>query len=409
MKPSSSPRGVRSAAPRPQGERCQWVRRHAQAGVHAGSAPTIDAPARRPARRARLPVEGAPGLGYNVDVPRRARQRRPPGRQGVRQPRPVQPDLLHGRQPREAPDRPARRGGHGDEGHRRRLRVPHRRRLRPLPLRHVRHRVPQGARATPASTASASCSFQKAGGIQQATGEDARPRDRPATSPGRSCARSSPATCSTSLGYRIRPYEVVPGATNAAIERVQGDRLRRGLPRTSAARSSRCCKCRRDAPQGRRSTARSPKPVVSLIGEFWAMTTEGDGNYHLQEFLEQRGRRGRHPGHHELAALHRLGERLRHRERLKLRGADQDDQARKGLAGKNATKKLLEPQGRVLGVRAIFQGYAKLHRPARLPPARHGARSPRLAKEHYSTTSAAARATWRSASSSTSWSTRSTT
>jgi predicted nucleotide-binding protein (sugar kinase/HSP70/actin superfamily) len=26
-----------------------------------------------------------------------------------------------------------------------------------------------------------------------------------------------------------------------------------------------------------------------IIGEFWAMTTEGDGNYHLQRFLEQEG------------------------------------------------------------------------------------------------------------------------
>jgi len=31
------------------------------------------------------------------------------------------------------------------------------------------------------------------------------------------------------------------------------------------------------------------KPKVSIIGEFWAMTTEGDGNYQLQRFLEQEG------------------------------------------------------------------------------------------------------------------------
>ena len=28
-----------------------------------------------------------------------------------------------------------------------------------------------------------------------------------------------------------------------------------------------------------------PCPKVSIIGEFWAMTTEGDGNYALQRFL----------------------------------------------------------------------------------------------------------------------------
>jgi predicted nucleotide-binding protein (sugar kinase/HSP70/actin superfamily) len=32
-----------------------------------------------------------------------------------------------------------------------------------------------------------------------------------------------------------------------------------------------------------------PKPKVSIIGEFWAMTTEGDGNHRLQRFLEQEG------------------------------------------------------------------------------------------------------------------------
>jgi hypothetical protein len=31
------------------------------------------------------------------------------------------------------------------------------------------------------------------------------------------------------------------------------------------------------------------KPKVSILGEFWAMTTEGDGNYQLQRFLEKEG------------------------------------------------------------------------------------------------------------------------
>ena len=31
------------------------------------------------------------------------------------------------------------------------------------------------------------------------------------------------------------------------------------------------------------------KPKVGIIGEFWAMTTEGDGNYGLQRFLESEG------------------------------------------------------------------------------------------------------------------------
>src|ERR1035438_6934150 len=35
------------------------------------------------------------------------------------------------------------------------------------------------------------------------------------------------------------------------------------------------------------------KPKVSIIGEFWAMTTEGDGNYQLQRFLESEGAEAR--------------------------------------------------------------------------------------------------------------------
>ena len=31
------------------------------------------------------------------------------------------------------------------------------------------------------------------------------------------------------------------------------------------------------------------KPVVKIIGEFWAQTTEGDGNFHMFEFLEREG------------------------------------------------------------------------------------------------------------------------
>ena len=55
-----------------------------------------------------------------------------------------------------------------------------------------------------------------------------------------------------------------------------------------------------------------PKPKVSIIGEFWAMTTEGDGNYQLQRFLESEGAEVRHPARHRVAPLHALGGRARH-------------------------------------------------------------------------------------------------
>ncbi len=31
------------------------------------------------------------------------------------------------------------------------------------------------------------------------------------------------------------------------------------------------------------------KPVVKIVGEFWAQLTEGDGNFHIFRFLEQEG------------------------------------------------------------------------------------------------------------------------
>ena len=32
-----------------------------------------------------------------------------------------------------------------------------------------------------------------------------------------------------------------------------------------------------------------PKPLVKITGEFWAQTTEGDGNFHMFRFLEREG------------------------------------------------------------------------------------------------------------------------
>jgi len=88
------------------------------------------------------------------------------------------------------------------------------------------------------------------------------------------------------LMYRIRPYELTPGATDAAVQRcreivVQALRERRWLIPALW--------------QVRRALAAIPvdrtriKPRVAIIGEIWAMTTEGDGNYRLQEFLEREG------------------------------------------------------------------------------------------------------------------------
>ncbi len=88
------------------------------------------------------------------------------------------------------------------------------------------------------------------------------------------------------MGYRLRPYELEPGSTDAALRECQRIVARALADRTSVLRALRDC---------RRTLARvavnwlQPKPKVSIIGEFWAMTTEGDGNYRLQRFLESEG------------------------------------------------------------------------------------------------------------------------
>ncbi|PYR56928.1 MAG: 2-hydroxyglutaryl-CoA dehydratase, partial [Acidobacteria bacterium] len=88
------------------------------------------------------------------------------------------------------------------------------------------------------------------------------------------------------IGYRIRPYEVEPGTTDRALEE-----CKRILQQAFRRRKSvlvAMWKCRRVL--ARVDVNRlQPKPKVAIIGEFWAMTTEGDGNYRLQRFLESEG------------------------------------------------------------------------------------------------------------------------
>lgn len=88
------------------------------------------------------------------------------------------------------------------------------------------------------------------------------------------------------LKHRIRPYERQEGATNAAVSRsckhIMGA-FERGHGLVSALLAV------------RREFAAIPvdrariKPKVAIIGEFWAQTTEGDGNYQLPVFLEREG------------------------------------------------------------------------------------------------------------------------
>ncbi len=127
--------------------------------------------------------------------------------------------------------------------------------------------------------------FQQAGGVKQATGEELGlvlgPRFFFAL------ARALFAgDVINLLTYRIRPYETEPGATDRAVEAVKRECYEALAGGGSILLALRRARRHFAAVPVDRSR---PKPKVALIGEFWAMTTEGDGNYRLQRFLEQEG------------------------------------------------------------------------------------------------------------------------
>ena len=128
--------------------------------------------------------------------------------------------------------------------------------------------------------------FQQQGGLKQATGDEAGLQiDRAFTIEFLKSIILGDVI--NLLGYRIRPYELDPGSTNAALEQCKTyitDALNRRRPGLLKALW-----------RVRTTLAAIPvdrtqiKPRVAIIGEFWAMTTEGDGNYQLQRFLEEEG------------------------------------------------------------------------------------------------------------------------
>jgi predicted nucleotide-binding protein (sugar kinase/HSP70/actin superfamily) len=218
--------------------------------------------------------------------------------------------------------------------------------------------------------------FQMAGGIQQATGKELGLKidTRFAWQVVRALIAGDVLNL---LGYRLRPYEVVPGSTNAAIEQCKAvlyDAFRQN--RSTVRAMLECRRIMRKVQVDRTN----PKPVVSLIGEFWAMTTEGDGNYHMQQFLEQEGAEVDIQGitNWLLFMIWEAGYDTRRRMELR-----EDDAARKGLAGKNPTKKLWSLRAGYYAIRGIFQGYANLM-------GLHGYHLPdmdqiaKLASQHYS-------------------------
>lgn len=156
------------------------------------------------------------------------------------------------------------------------------------------------------------------------------------------------------MGYRIRPYEVEAGATDAAIERCKA-RLYACLEGKGNLLTT-LYWCRREL--GRVEIDRlRVKPRVAIIGEFWAMTTEGDGNYHLQRFLESEGAE---VDIQIVTAwiLFMIWENVYDtRQRMALKDTDG---GKKGLTGVDVPKRMASLWVAERAVRAIFQSLANL-------------------------------------------------
>lgn len=124
------------------------------------------------------------------------------------------------------------------------------------------------------------------------------------------------------VAYHIRPYEVVAGRTNAVLEKclvrcqerlraksyddIHGGALTRLLSRFTPLQNAdeaamfldqlrsdyyvttlrECARMLQDEVEVDYTRV---KPTVKITGEFWAQTTEGDGNFHMFRFLEGEG------------------------------------------------------------------------------------------------------------------------
>lgn len=156
------------------------------------------------------------------------------------------------------------------------------------------------------------------------------------------------------LGYRIRPYEIEAGTTNKVIEECKKKLYEAFLHRKPLIPVLLSCK---SAIGAIKVDWTKIKPKVSVIGEFWAMTTEGDGNYKLQQFLETEGAEVEvQPVTAWILFLIWEG-RFDTNRRIALK---EYDGGRFGLKGKKPQQKLLKLAIGEASVRALFHFYAKL-------------------------------------------------
>ena len=127
--------------------------------------------------------------------------------------------------------------------------------------------------------------FQQTGGLKQATGDELGLELNP-TFFWTIVKAMVAGDVLNAYGYRVRPYEKIKGQANEQLEKAKQILYGALERRENILHALWKCKPVLRAVEVDKTIV---KPKVSIIGEFWAMTTEGDGNYQLQSFLEQEG------------------------------------------------------------------------------------------------------------------------
>ncbi len=201
--------------------------------------------------------------------------------------------------------------------------------------------------------------FQQTGGLKQATGEEVGLKMDPAFF--WAIARAIfIGDALNAVGYRIRPYEVEAGAADRALEKAKGYIAEAFAGGGSVLKA--LYRARQELAAVKVDKLKV-KPKVGIIGEFWAMTTEGDGNYGLQRFLEGEGAEV----DIQLVAawiLYMVWQgQFDTRQRATLRGTDKkkgaDGGSKFSLEGVDVRKRLVSLWAADKAVRAMFQTIAK--------------------------------------------------
>lgn len=156
------------------------------------------------------------------------------------------------------------------------------------------------------------------------------------------------------LCYRIRPYEIEEGATDRAMERSKEIVYQALNQKTSLLLA--LLAVRRELSKVKVDRTRV-RPKVAIIGEFWAMTTEGDGSYQMPRFLQAEGAEANVQLVTAFVCF-LVWEHIRDtRHRMTLR---KDDAGPKGLEGKDGWKKWLTVMAADKALRTLFHGVAEL-------------------------------------------------